>query len=182
MPLSDLFSNFPRYSYKKGKSIRDTCSSVGSDRLSTPFKGKAIVGTFPCMECNCCSSIIKGPNINHPTSGQEIKLNAFATCKTTYVIYVLKCPCGMLYVGKSIRPVNVRIKEHKGNIRNFKVDSYSDTSVSRHFHRAKHNVCQLKWKVLETVPKPIRGGDHSTILLQREARWIRRFESTQPKG
>ncbi|OCT74448.1 hypothetical protein XELAEV_18033426mg [Xenopus laevis] len=109
------------------------------------------------MECNCCSSIIKGPNIHHPTSGQEIKLNAFATCKTAFVIYVLKCPCGMLYVGRS---VNVRIKEHKGNIRNFKADSYSDTPVSRHFYKAKHNVCQLKWKVLEIVPKPTRGGDH----------------------
>ncbi|OCT77575.1 hypothetical protein XELAEV_18028667mg [Xenopus laevis] len=81
--------------------------------------------------------------------GQEIKLS---TCKTCCVIYVLKCPCGMLYVGKTIRPVNVRIKGH------------------------------FRWKVLETVPKPTRGGDHHTILLQREARWIRRLDSTDPKG
>ncbi|OCT91792.1 hypothetical protein XELAEV_18014845mg [Xenopus laevis] len=85
----------------------------------------------------------------------------------------------MLYVGKTIRPVNVRIKEHKSNIRNFKLNTHTDTPVSRLFDTAKHN-----WKVLETVPKPkeIRGGDHNTLLLQREARWIKRLETTHPKG
>ncbi|OCT78593.1 hypothetical protein XELAEV_18029680mg [Xenopus laevis] len=113
---------------------------------------------------------------------KEIKLNCFATCTPTFVVYVLKCPCGMLYVGKTIRPVNIRIKEHKNAIRNYKADTYSDNPVSRHFANAKHNVRQMRWKVLEVVPKPDRGGDRNTLLLQREVRWIRRLESTQPKG
>ncbi|OCU02254.1 hypothetical protein XELAEV_18008015mg [Xenopus laevis] len=59
---------------------------------------------------------------------------------TFFVIYVLKCPCGMLFVGKTIRPVNIRIKKHKNTIRNFKEDTYTDTNVSMHSDTAKHNV------------------------------------------
>ncbi|OCT91198.1 hypothetical protein XELAEV_18014255mg, partial [Xenopus laevis] len=114
------------------------------------------------MSCNCCNSIIKGANINHPITGKEIKLMPFATCTTNFVVYVLKCPCGILDVGKTIRSVNTRIKEHKNNIRNFKADTYNDTPVSRHFATAKHNACQLKWKVLEVVPKSPKGGDRNT--------------------
>ncbi|XP_041424973.1 uncharacterized protein LOC121395471 [Xenopus laevis] len=176
------FKKPPRFAYKKGKSISDTlCSIEKMDSKYNPMVSKK-VGTFPCLGCNCCSSIIKGPNIHHPISGQEIKLNTFATCKTAYVIYVLKCPCGLVYVGKTIRPVHMRIKEHKGNIRNFKAGTYSDTPVSRHFFEHKHNACQLKWKVLEVVPNPVRGGDHNNLLLQREARWISRLECISPKG
>ncbi|OCT74436.1 hypothetical protein XELAEV_18033413mg [Xenopus laevis] len=89
-----------------------------------------------------------------------------------HVVYVLKCPCGTSYVGKTIRLVNIRIKSHKNAIHNFQANTYTDTSVSRHFANSKHNVCQLKWKVLE-VPKSPKGGDRNTQLLQREAQWIR---------
>ncbi|OCT85550.1 hypothetical protein XELAEV_18023719mg [Xenopus laevis] len=87
----------------------------------------------------------------------------------------------MLYVGKTIRSVNTRIKEHKGNIRNFKKDTYTDTPVSRHFF-SSNSICQLKWKVLEVVPKPVRGGDWNKKRLQREARWIRHLDSVIPHG
>ncbi|XP_041435406.1 uncharacterized protein LOC121399279 [Xenopus laevis] len=178
-----VFSNPPRFSYKKGKSIRDTlCAISRVDNSNTVFKGTPKVGTYPCMNCNCCNSIIKGPCINHPITGEVIKLKSYATCKTSHVIYALKCPCGKMYVGKTIRSVSTRIKEHKGNIRNFKNDTYTDTPVARHFDTVKHNVCQLKWIVLETVAKPSRGGDHNLILLQREARWIKRLDSAYPKG
>ncbi|OCT98530.1 hypothetical protein XELAEV_18010766mg [Xenopus laevis] len=97
-------------------------------------------------------------------------------------MYVLKCPCGMLYVGKTIRTVNTLIKEHKRTIRNFEPNTYTDTSVSRNFLKAKHHVSQLKWKVLEMVNRPPRGGDWGKLLLQREARWIGILECTKPKG
>ncbi|OCT84487.1 hypothetical protein XELAEV_18022640mg [Xenopus laevis] len=55
-------------------------------------------GMFPCMSCNCCSSIMKGNIVNHPTRGYEIKIKTYATCNTTHVVYLLKCPCGMGYM------------------------------------------------------------------------------------
>ncbi|OCT94808.1 hypothetical protein XELAEV_18012498mg [Xenopus laevis] len=107
------------------------------------------------------NKLFEGKPKNHPLRGGEIPLKMYAT-----YVYVLKCPCGMLYVGKTIRPVNTRIQKYKNSIQSFEKDSHTDTPVSRHFFNNKHSACQLKWKVLEVVQKPIRGGDWKNLLLQ----------------
>ncbi|OCT82948.1 hypothetical protein XELAEV_18025483mg [Xenopus laevis] len=175
-----LFREPPRFSYKRGSTLKDLLSPTEPRQEALELKNK--LGTFPCYNCNCCTSIIKGPNIHHPTKGTEIPLKTFATCSSTHVVYTLKCPCGMMYIGKTIRSVNTRIKEHKNTIRNFALDTYTDTSVSRHFSEAKHHVSQLKWKVLEVVKRPQRGGNWDKLLLQREAWWIEKMDSTKPLG
>ncbi|OCT98103.1 hypothetical protein XELAEV_18010331mg [Xenopus laevis] len=164
-----IFTNPPRFAYKRGRSLRDIlCPTADMENKMSVFKGIPKIGTFPS-------------NRNHPTTGKEIRLRIFATCTTNFVVYALKCSCGKLYVGKTIRPVNIRIKQHKTTIRNFKADTYNDTPVSRNFAIAKHSVCQLRWKVLEVVPKSPKGGDCNNMLLQREARWIRRLDCIHPK-
>ncbi|OCT89433.1 hypothetical protein XELAEV_18018054mg [Xenopus laevis] len=52
-------------------------------------------------------------------------------------MYMLKCPCGLVYVGQTMRNVKTRIKEHKGDRRNSKKGSQTDTTVARHFNEAK---------------------------------------------
>ncbi|OCT92190.1 hypothetical protein XELAEV_18015246mg [Xenopus laevis] len=59
-------------------------------------------------------------------------------------VYMLKCPCGKGYVGQTSSQIKTRIKEHRGDIKNFKANSYTDTQVSRHFSQNRHNMSQLK--------------------------------------
>ncbi|OCT86403.1 hypothetical protein XELAEV_18020085mg [Xenopus laevis] len=146
------------------------------------FIGKPKKGTFACLNCIFCTSIVKGDTINHPCYGTPIRLHHYATCDTYNVVYLLKCPCGMAYVGQTTRQVKSRIKVHRGYIRNFKKDTYTDTAVARHFSAMKHNLNQLKWLVLEVVNNPPRGGDLKLRLLQREMYWIRKLNSLNPKG
>ncbi|OCT73092.1 hypothetical protein XELAEV_18036071mg [Xenopus laevis] len=87
--------------------------------------------------------------------GNKIYLKC-ATCETTGLIYLVKCPCGKVFVGQTIRPVKERIKEHKSDIRNYKL-------------------------VLEVVLKP-QIKDMNKILLQQEAVWIKRLKSLAPTG
>ncbi|OCT94842.1 hypothetical protein XELAEV_18012523mg [Xenopus laevis] len=49
-------------------------------------------GTFPCLSCNCCSNCQKGDTVYHP-------------------LYIVKCPCGYLYVGQTTRMIRERIRE-----------------------------------------------------------------------
>ncbi|OCT97610.1 hypothetical protein XELAEV_18009840mg [Xenopus laevis] len=146
------------------------------------FKGKPNLGTFPCLGCVCCSSIIKGVVVQHPTKGNRIPLRHYATCNTQWVVYMLKCPCGKVYVGQSSREVKAIIKEHRGDIKNFKLNTYTDTSVSRHCNECRHNMSQLKWQVLEVVQTPQRGGNKKNILLQKEALWIKKLCAMVPQG
>ncbi|OCT82311.1 hypothetical protein XELAEV_18024832mg [Xenopus laevis] len=159
----------PLFCYKRGHTVRD---------ILCPAEPRQ----NPCLNCVCCSSIIKGDKVLYPTKGNNMQLNSYATCVSEYVVYMLKCPCGIVYVGQTIRKVKGRIKEHKGDNRNFKTDTTTDTPVSRHFNLHNHHVSQLKWLVLEVVELPHRGGDIRKILLQKEALWIKKLDSLTPRG
>ncbi|OCT76184.1 hypothetical protein XELAEV_18031376mg [Xenopus laevis] len=67
----------------------------------------------------------------------------------------------MAYVGQTGRQVKARIKEHRGYIRNFKKETYTDTTV---------------------VHIPPRGGDLKLRLSQREMYWISKINTVTPKG
>ncbi|OCT59712.1 hypothetical protein XELAEV_18000577mg [Xenopus laevis] len=67
---------------------------------------------------------------------------------------------------QTCRQIKTRIKEHRGDINNFKAGSYTDTPVSHNFNQNRHNMSQLKWLVLEVIQVPQRGGDLKKILLQ----------------
>lgn len=76
--------------------------------------------TYPCLSCQNCSSIIKGPYIMHPTKGNSISIKGLCTCDTQNVIYSLKCPCGKTYIGQTTRPIKIRLNEHRSQIRRYK--------------------------------------------------------------
>ncbi|KAE8608009.1 hypothetical protein XENTR_v10011364 [Xenopus tropicalis] len=94
------------------------------------------------------------------------------------MIYILKCPCGKLYVGETTRPLTTKIGEHKSDIRLGKVTS----PVARHFQAERHQVSQLRYMGIERVCMPKRGGDRELLLKQRELKWINRLNSLSPDG
>ncbi|OCT60772.1 hypothetical protein XELAEV_18046794mg [Xenopus laevis] len=166
--------------YTRGRTLKDTlCPSDSHEKNDCRFLGKPKRGTFPCLSCVCCASIIKGNTVSHPTKGTQVKLRHYTTCDSKHVVYMLKCPCGLIYIGQTIRAAKERIKEHRGNIRNFKMGTARDTSVSRHFHMEGHNVSQLKWMILEQAKM---GRRYEKILAQKEAFWIKKINTMASKG
>ncbi|OCT90306.1 hypothetical protein XELAEV_18018918mg [Xenopus laevis] len=95
-----------------------------------------------------------------------------------FAIYVIKCPCGFLYVGQTTRQVRDRIREHKSAIKTKKVDQ----AVAGHFVELGHGIHQLKFQVVDHVPPLRRGGDRAKRLLKKEASWIRRLDTLTPNG
>ncbi|OCT75717.1 hypothetical protein XELAEV_18030904mg [Xenopus laevis] len=147
----------PLFSYKRGSALKDILCPTepkGLKRMDRIFKSNPNIGGV----------------VQHPTKGYNIN---YATCNTEGVVYLLKCPYGKVYVGQTCRQIKARIKEYRGNIKNFKANFYTDTPVSRHFNQNRHNMSQLKWLVLEVVQIPQRGGDVKKILLQKETLWIK---------
>ncbi|CAJ0943545.1 unnamed protein product [Ranitomeya imitator] len=142
------------------------------------FLGTERRGTFPCLSCACCSNIIKGDRITHPHTGKCYNTKGFYTCDTNYVVYLLKCPCGLLYVGETTQHLRDRIAGHKSTIRCKK----TWLPVPHHFISANHNVSQLRVQVIEQVERPRRGGDHIRRLKEREAYWIYTLQTLAPKG
>ncbi|OCT66794.1 hypothetical protein XELAEV_18043044mg [Xenopus laevis] len=87
----------PMLSCKIGGTLKDELCPEEQKKRDRGHKyswGNPKFGTSPCLNCVCCSGVIKGETINHPT--KDIK--CFATYDTKQVIYLLKCPCGLAYV------------------------------------------------------------------------------------
>ncbi|CAJ0952386.1 unnamed protein product [Ranitomeya imitator] len=112
-------------------------------------------GTFPCMHCNQCGNVQKGNAIYHPHSGKQFKIKDYYTCDTSYVVYLIKCPCGLGYVGETTQPIKDRISKHKSTIRcrNLLLP------IPKHFADHNHRVSQLRFQVIEQVFTPRRGGN-----------------------
>lgn len=100
--IGRLFTNRPKFVYKRGSSIGDQL--VWADVQKGNIKGLRAYtdkrGTFACLSCQICTSIIKGDTVHHPMRRHAIKIKGYYTCNSPNVIYGLKCPCGQMYVGK----------------------------------------------------------------------------------
>lgn len=77
---------------------------------------------------------------------------------------MLNCPYQniYIYIGKSLRPLKLRIGEHKSDIRRQDITS----PVARHFNKMGHGIKQLKCIGIEEV-KGARGGNINIELLKQ---------------
>ena len=92
---------------------------------------------------------------------------------------MLKCPCGLVYVGQTKRQLKARISEHKTAIRTKNMDY----AMARHYVEAGHgSVASLKFWGIEKIAPKSRGGDIINNLLRREAYWIYTLNTVEPLG
>lgn len=179
--LSAMFQHPPLFVNRRGKNLRDQL--VHADFKPTATRGQTLLsplpnGNYRCGNCAQCNNTTKTKSFQHPHTGKSISIKSIITCASTHVVYLLKCPCGLAYVGKTTRKLKQRISEHKSSIRR----NDRDYPVAVHFNDAQHDVCTLRFCGIEQVPPPPRGGDHDKILKQREAFWIHTLQTLAPKG
>lgn len=74
--------------------------------------------------CGRCYSCIRVPDNNKrvkdfsdPRTNQSYIIRDFISCDTIGVVYALKCPCNLIYVGSTTRALKDCLEEHVRNIR-----------------------------------------------------------------
>ena len=180
--LKGHMSNPPRVVYKRPPNLRSML--VRSDCPPDPASSSQSIfspvepGNYKCNNCQQCHFTRKTQQFYHPHTGKAFNVRGIILCKTTNVIYMLKCPCGLAYIGKTSRALKTRISEHRSNIRNH--DKKSPVAV--HFSTLKHSVSTLSYVALEHVQLPRRGGDINSLLLKRELYWIYSLNTLSPNG
>ncbi|XP_073721933.1 uncharacterized protein [Misgurnus anguillicaudatus] len=175
--LKKCFEKPPRVVYKKTPNLRNIW--VRAD-LKPPshFLDKIPDGNYRCGNCQQCNFTYKTLTFTHPHTGKIFKIRGTISCKTANVIYLLRCPCGLCYIGKTSRPLKTRISEHRCAIRHRDPKS----PVAQHFTDLRHSVSTLQYIGIEQVKYPRRGGDINKLLLQRELYWIYTLNTLSPKG
>ena len=119
--LKKVFSERPLVVYKRGRNLETSLSILIcflillclKPRLLQFQMGIGAVVTVPNAITYKCFIFI-----SFPVCGC-LKLQGIISCSTKYVIYLITCPCGKSYVGKTSRPrsLKTRIAEHRSTIR-----------------------------------------------------------------
>ncbi len=58
--------------------------------------------------CQHCDLTYKCKQFYHPHTCKAFNIKGIMSCKTNNVIYMLKCLCGLAYIGKTSRPLKNR--------------------------------------------------------------------------
>lgn len=127
----------PLMSYRKAPSLRDKLvkSDIGTSRRDTQTTcGPPRKGNFPCLNSTFCNNMLKGDTFSHPHSGKRFQIHDRYTCSSKYVVYMISCPCGLIYIGETTMEVRKRITKHKSTIRNKMVE----LPIPKHFIERNH--------------------------------------------
>lgn len=74
-------------------------------------------GNYMCGNCAQCAFTYKCNSFSHPHTGRNILIHCTITRSSTHFIYLIRCPCGIAYVGKTSRSLHIQICKHCSNIR-----------------------------------------------------------------
>lgn len=128
----------------------------------------AKMGNFSCLCCSCCGNILKGDSFSHPYTGEKYKVRQRFRCSSSFVVYVITCPCGLYYVGEMTMEVKARISKPKSTIKKGQIE----LPVPAHFIEKGHMVSQLRYRVIVGVPQLRGGGDRQSLRKNKELYWI----------
>lgn len=118
--LAKVLPNKPQYLHQTPHFTFEIGTQRFSIRLRkhVPFLIRWVF--FSCGRYVMCKTskhrVRKTMDFTSHASGESFKINKFTTCGMTHVTYLLSCPCGLQYVGRTTRALGVRLREHVNRI------------------------------------------------------------------
>lgn len=181
--LANIIPSKPKVVYRRAPTLRDYLvhNVINPPKHTQIFP--EMKGFYKCQKCLPCRVSKKQPRkrdiFRSRTDHKEYRIRKLITCQSTHVTYVIECPCQLQYVGRTTRPLYVRIREHIKNIRK----GFPKHHLSRHFD-AFHNrdPTGLVFYGIDCVKDHWRGGNKTTLVSQNETSWIYRLGSLAPRG
>ncbi|OCT99908.1 hypothetical protein XELAEV_18005692mg [Xenopus laevis] len=177
--LKQIIGDGPLITLRRSTNLRN---QLTKSHLAPPLKSTWLTSTtqgcYNCGNCLACPFISKTKMVTGRTDISNFIIKQFINCKMTGVIYVMKCKCDLIYVGKTRREFRRRILEHVGDVRNKR-----NTTIANHI-KEMHNgdTGYMRFFAVEHIQQTTRVGDIDRTLLQCEAKWIYWLNSKAPNG
>ena len=101
------------------------------------------------------------------------------TCFSQNLIYLITCQrCNIQYVGETARPLNLRMNNHRSDIKKHKF-----SLVTEHFKgNGKCNLTHFKVQPIEKIPETKDPKKTKILRLSRESFWIKELRTLTPYG
>ena len=114
-------------------------------------------------------------------TNKTFKIYHRVNCKSSFVIYQLECYiCNIQYVGKSETPFNIRLNNHRKDVKN-----PNAIPACKHFNRHDHDFNNHGKIIIIEQLRNIRTTSTEKLkerLKQRENFWLMKLETLEPLG
>ena len=127
--------------------------------------------------CLCCQQLISTTTkFKTNQTNKTFKIYHRVNYKSSFVIYLLECYiCNIQYVGKSETPFNIRLNNHRKDVKN-----PNAIPACKHFNRHDHDFKNHRKTIIIEQLRNIRTISNETLkekLKQRENFWIMKIET-----
>ena len=155
IPLHNLAEQYqnPLVAYHHPPNLRNLLVRATCGQLKETHRGNS-----RCRQphCKTCAHMKLGITFHNTTTGEKVRVKATADCRTSNVIYLIKCKkCSVQYVRETENILCVRRTGHRSDINHHRIEK----AVARHFNLSDHSMVDLG--ISQTEGKPL---DHSNPL------------------
>lgn len=99
--LGEVLPEQPKFIYRRAPSFGDRAVKKILDPPGHPSIKIDLKGFFPCRKCICCRTVRmsnRGMKKITTRENETFEIREFITCNSSYVVYLMWCPCGLFYV------------------------------------------------------------------------------------
>ena len=171
--------------FRKNTSLKQligTNTIRNNQKFLTPTQTTTAGKSIPCYTSQslCCQQVLKTTSTRTQTR-ETFTIVHQVTCHSNYVIYVLECVmCKIQYVGKSETSFNIRLNNHRKDIKKPNaIEAYKHFNNNEHIF-SKHG----KFIIIEQL-RNINTTPTETLKLrfrEKENFWIKKLKTLTPYG
>lgn len=166
----------PSITNRRPKNVKDllvTSHHVGTCPNLFPASKGSKWGCNRCDNCVACPNVMQMTKFWDSSKSKKFTIAHTINCNTSFVVYIVMCPCGLIYVGRTSRELKKQVREHVLGIRAAReeTDIYKLKPIARQF-KLKHNCDPHSlqvWGINRILTNP-HGGNMKLLLAQREAK------------
>ena len=135
----ETFSTLPIIAFWKDTSMKQIIgpNTIHNNKKFIKTKNNHTGKCVPCNStcCLCCQQLISTKTVKSNQTNKTFKIYHWVNCKSSFVIYQLECYiCNIQYVGKSETPFNIRLNNHRKDVKN-----PNAIPACKHFNRHDHD-------------------------------------------
>lgn len=128
---------------------------------------------YPCIKCAVCQTNSfknrKYASFQSNSTSKTYDVRSFLTCTSKNVVYIITCPCGLQYVGRTTCTFQVRMNEHIANIKK----GFPKHSLSKHFDQCHdRNPVGTSFMAIDQFNPSWRGSHVKREISKLETKWI----------